>query len=468
MSVIVYDLVLLVAFVSLVSIFLYKNKKNLNKEGLLILYRTNWGIKLINKVGKENPRLMKFLSYVVIVTGYILMGVGLYFVWKIVWLYVTRLDVVSAIKVPPIMPLVPYLPKMFKLNWLPDFYFIYWIVILAIVAITHEFAHGIFAAYHKIDVKKTGFGFFPFFFPVFLAAFVELDEKKMQKEGVFKQLSILGAGTFANVLTAIVAFVLMVGFFVVAFTPSGVVFDSYAYEVIPTESISGIIDSNGNYFESFDENIESERILFSAGGREFVATSSMIHGRLDVDGKEVMIAYHNAPALKSNLSGAIAEINGEKISSLDSLNNELSKCEIGELVRVKTILDEERVYEIVLEENPNKEGSAWLGVGFINEGDGLLQKINSYKKKNVYYTARFGELSGFIYNLLWWTLLISISVAIVNMIPAGIFDGGRFFYLSIFALTKNKKFAEKCFSFVTYLFLFLIFLIMFFWAKSFF
>ena len=39
-----------------------------------------------------------------------------------------------------------------------------------------------FAVYNKIKVKTTGFGFFPFFLPVFLAAFVELDEKKMAKK----------------------------------------------------------------------------------------------------------------------------------------------------------------------------------------------------------------------------------------------------------------------------------------------
>lgn len=213
MSFIVYDLILLGIFVSLTSIFLYKNKKNLQREGLLILYRTNWGIKLIEKVGKENPKTMKFLSYVVIIMGYLLMGFGIYFVGKIVWMYITRMDIVSAVKVPPIMPLIPYLPQMFKLNWLPDFYFIYWIIILAIIAITHEFAHGIFAAYHGVKIKKTGFGFFPYFLPVFLAAFVELDEEKMKKEKIFKQLSVLAAGTFANVLTALIAFVVMVVFF---------------------------------------------------------------------------------------------------------------------------------------------------------------------------------------------------------------------------------------------------------------
>lgn len=467
MSFIVYDLILLGIFVSLTSIFLYKNKKNLQREGLLILYRTSWGIKLIKKVGNENPKTMKFLSYLVILIGYILMGFGIYFVGKIVWIYFTRLDVISAVKVPPIMPLVPYLPQMFKLSWLPNFYFVYWILILAIIAITHEFAHGIFAAYHKIEIKKTGFGFFPYFLPVFLAAFVELDEEKMQKESIFKQLSILAAGTFANVLTAVFAFILMAIFFLLAFSPTGVVFDSYAYTAVPISSISNF-SSQGVLIENFDSNLNFSSISFSIEGREFYSTSEMISNPGIIDEKKYILAYYNSPALKSNLSGAITYVNDQKINSMEKLDEELSKYSVGEKVLIKTLLDEEKSYEIILEESPTIEGKAWIGVGFSMPQAGIAQKINSYKKTNVYYSPKFGELSNFIYNLLWWVLLISISVAIVNMIPAGIFDGGRFFYLTILFFTKNQNWAKKSFAFMTYLFLFLIFVVMFLWLKSFF
>lgn len=467
MSFIIYDLILLGIFVSLTSIFLYKNKKNLQREGLLILYRTSWGIKFIKKVGNENPKTMKFLSYLVILMGYILMGVGVYFVGKIVWIYFTRLDVVSAVKVPPIMPLVPYLPQMFKLSWLPNFYFVYWIFILAIIAITHEFAHGIFAAYHKINIKKTGFGFFPYFLPVFLAAFVELDEERMQKESIFKQLSILGAGTFANIITAILAFILMAAFFLLAFSPAGVVFDSYAYTAVPTSAIANF-SSQGVLIENFDSNLNLSSISFSLEGKEFISTNEMLSNPGFLEEEEYIAAYYNSPALKSNLTGVIISINSEKINSIEKLEEELSKYSVGEKVLINTLLDEERSYEIILEENPNIKGKAWIGVGFSMQEGSIAQKINSYKKANVYYTPKFGELSNFIYNLLWWILLISISVAIVNMIPAGIFDGGRFFYLTVLFFTKNQKWAKKSFAFMTYFFLFLIFVVMFLWLKSFF
>ncbi|GAJ11012.1 unnamed protein product, partial [marine sediment metagenome] len=146
MSLMVYDLALLALFILFVAIFLYRKRKNLKKEGLLFLYRTSWGIKLINKVGKKYKKTLNFLSYISIGTGYLLMIGILYLVGKIIYLYVAYPQIVRAIKVPPIMPLLPYIDKIVPNLGLPPFYFTYWIIIIAIIAITHEFAHGIFAA----------------------------------------------------------------------------------------------------------------------------------------------------------------------------------------------------------------------------------------------------------------------------------------------------------------------------------
>ena len=230
MNFIVYDIAFLVSFVIFISVFLYRKKKNLEKEGLLLLYRTSWGIKLINHVGNKYKKLLKVLSYVSIGLGYCLMAGIFYLFYTIVKIYASRPDIVAQIKVPPIMPLIPYIDKI--VPGLPSFYFIYWIIIIAIIAVVHEFAHGIFAISNNVKIKKTGFGFFPFFLPIFLAAFVELDEKVMAKKSKFKQMAVLSAGTFANVLTAIFFFGVMWLFFSLAFAPSGIVFDNYMYSVV--------------------------------------------------------------------------------------------------------------------------------------------------------------------------------------------------------------------------------------------
>ena len=49
------------------------------------------------------------------------------------------------------------------------------------------------------------------------------------------------------------------------------------------------------------------------------------------------------------------------------------------------------------------------------------------------------------------------------MLPVGIFDGGRFFYITVLAITKKEEVAKKAFKFMTYFFLFLLVVVMLFW-----
>ena len=163
MTFLAYDISFLVLFALFVFIFLYSKKRNLKRDGLLILYRTAWGIRLINSVGKNYKKTLRILEYVSITMGYVLMVSIFYLLGRIVYIYAAYPSLVKQIKIPPITPLIPYLPQIFKLDFLPPFYFTYWIIIIAIIAIPHEFSHGIFAIYNKVKIKSTGFGFFPFF-----------------------------------------------------------------------------------------------------------------------------------------------------------------------------------------------------------------------------------------------------------------------------------------------------------------
>ena len=473
MSFMTCDLILLVLFATFIAIFLYKRRKKLEREGLLFLYKTAWGIKLINKVGKKYKKTLTVLSHVSIWLGYILMATAFYLVGKIVWLYAFYPQIVRAVKVPPIMPLIPYLPKMFSIPGLPPFYFIYWIIILAIVAIFHEFSHGIFATHNNVKIKSTGFGFFPFFFPVFLAAFVEQDDKQMTKKSNFAQRAILSAGTFANMLTALFFFIIMFIFFSLAFTPAGVSFDNYAYSVVPLSAISQINNipiMNANYGKILS-SLENEGLNeIETKNGSYLLTKDFLERQ--GESEKYIYLFEDAPAIKQKLTGAISEINGEEIVSLEDLSEELKKYSPGEKIQIKTKTDGKiSDYDIVLEENPEKEGTPWIGVGFSTIQDNARNKIISlisFKKPNIYYEPKFDGVSVFIYNLLWWLILICISVAIINMLPVGMFDGGRFFYLTILALTKSEKKAKKSFAFLTYFFLFLLVLVLILWAISFF
>ncbi len=468
------DIVLLVAFIVLTSIFLFRKRKNLKKEGLLFLYKTSVGLKILERLGAKHKKLLNFLSYVSIVLGFFLMGLMLYFFGKIVWIYVFHSEITQLIKVPPVMPLLPYLPQLFKINFLPPFYFIYWIAIIAIVAISHEFAHGIFAINKNVKVKSTGFGFFPFFLPAFLAFFVELDEKEMEKKKVLPQMAVLSAGTFANVIVAILFFIILMGFFAVAFNPSGVVFDTYSYSVVGIAAISSVNNitlENASYEKILSLANQTEISRIKTNDTEYVITKSFLEEQKN--NKGYLLLYDNAPAINSNLSNIIVKINGVEIDSKEKLGEEIAKYLPGKEIVVTTLEgDAFKDYEVTLGKNPEDKSKPYLGIGFIDRGSSdlsakLINLFSSFRDSTIYYKPVFAG-ADIIYNFLWWLVVISFSVALANMLPVGIFDGGRFFYLAVLGLTKNKEIAKKSFSIITYIFLILVAVIMVFWGIGFF
>jgi membrane-associated protease RseP (regulator of RpoE activity) len=79
------------------------------------------------------------------------------------------------------------------------------ILALAVLLFFHELSHGVLARVEKIRVKNSGlvlFGFLP------IGAFVEPDEKQLQKSNPEKQKNVLVAGSSANFLLSILFFII--------------------------------------------------------------------------------------------------------------------------------------------------------------------------------------------------------------------------------------------------------------------
>ena len=225
-----------------------------------------------------------------------------YLTYTIIKIYLFNQDIVRAIKVPPIMPLIPYIDKL--VPGLPSFYFFYWIVIIIIIAIPHEFAHGIIAAYNKVKIKTTGFGFFPSFLPVFLAAFVELDEKKMNKKSKFAQMATLSAGTFANIVVAVVLLGILWLVFPLIFSTSGVIFDSYQLALLNTSSIQSINGQNISYlnYTLLLENAKENGLTkITTAENTYVLTKELLlkQGYAEAMDQGYTVVYENSPAIIS-------------------------------------------------------------------------------------------------------------------------------------------------------------------------
>ncbi len=83
------------------------------------------------------------------------------------------------------------------------------ILALAVLLVVHESAHGILARVEKIPLKSAGivlFGIIP------IGAFIDPDEKKLQKAEQEKQNRVLVAGSTANLVTAVIFLVFLLFF----------------------------------------------------------------------------------------------------------------------------------------------------------------------------------------------------------------------------------------------------------------
>ncbi len=453
MSFVTYDLIFLVLFTLFVVLFLYKRRKNLRRDGLLYLYRTKVGIKFIDWATSHYKKLLKPTQYLVLASGYILMISAIWFIVRVAYIYIASPNLAQVLKVPVIMPLIPYLPELFKIDYLPPFYFTYWIIIIAVVAIVHEFAHGIFARLNKIKILSTGFGFLG----PFLAAFVEQDDKQMQKSPKFAQLSVLAAGTFANAIVTILFGAILWLFFICAFAPSGVNFNMYSVEQINLSSISYISPN-------FIENTTLIKII--SENKSYIADILVLNDSF-ASGKSSVIVFDDAPAINAGLAGAIFEINGQKITNYQQLNASLSSFNPGDNVIIRTITSDKQIHEYNIN-LASRGGKPFLGIGLsYSKPKGLFSFFYTFISKIrdpfIYYESKIGDLGTFILDMLWWLVVINISVALVNMLPLGIFDGGRFFYLTIWGVTRKEKVAKWAFKFSTWFFLALIALMLVKW-----
>lgn len=181
-----------------IAVMIYINRKKWQVESKFILiYRTKWGIKLIDKVADKNKEFIKVL-------GYSAIGVGFVGMITIVGFFIKGLyDLIFVPGAPPTMSLV--IPGV-QIPGSPIFVpFWYGIIALFIVIVFHEFGHGIVARAHGIPVKNTGL----VFFGPLPGAFVEPDEKKILKSPSPVQVSMFASGPFFNaILAAIVALLL--------------------------------------------------------------------------------------------------------------------------------------------------------------------------------------------------------------------------------------------------------------------
>ncbi|MFH1181659.1 MAG: site-2 protease family protein [Candidatus Woesearchaeota archaeon] len=207
-----------ILFYAAVFLFVYINRSKFERQlKVIFIYRTKWGLPLMDSLAAKHGELIKILGYIGIGVGFVGMAVITFFLFKGAY------DIFFVPNAPPtVSPVIPGVRVPGGL-YIP---FVQGIISIFIVAVVHEFFHGVVARSHNIPIKSSG----PALIGPFFAAFVEPDEKRLEHQSDVAQYSVFAAGPFANVLLAVfVALILALVFSPVIgaiYHPEGISFDS--------------------------------------------------------------------------------------------------------------------------------------------------------------------------------------------------------------------------------------------------
>lgn len=251
-----------------IALYALSRVARLDKHGLEVkpfyfMYKSKALNRTLDNWAKKRRKLWLVLSNISIAFGVGLMVFSIYFLLNNLLKFIYPIGVAA-----PIFPVVPVITIRFY--WLP-----YFLVAVVVVMLTHELAHGVIARLEEIPVLSTGV----LAAVVLFGAFVEPDEKEFEKASVLSRLRMLAAGSSTNLVTALLAFLLLSGLFS---PPAGVLI----HEVVP----GGPMDQAG--FQNWDVilAINNQTLLTQVDFSEYMKevkpdetlTLTVLHGNQNV------------------------------------------------------------------------------------------------------------------------------------------------------------------------------------------
>jgi membrane-associated protease RseP (regulator of RpoE activity) len=432
-------------FIILLTFLIYIKRKNLDTKHFLndffnfSMYKTKWGLKLMDSWAKKHRRFFVILGYVGIVVGFLgmlLMGFELF--RNIFDLFTNPDAAVNAGLVAPI--------KAKGVFFVP---FFYWIISIFVLATVHEFAHGLIARAHNIKVKSSGLAFvgsslkgigiiaivisiivklrsvnFDFalaftnydfalfsadfwliggvllylfskyksmFVPIIPAAFVEPDEKMLVKRPHRQQISVFAAGPFANIITAIFCVLILLSL---------------------TPIANSMNESNG---VAITDYVKKEGVLYPAEANS-ITIGEIIKG-----------------------------IDGVQILTIDDLSQTLKTKSPNQVINLIT---NNNTYILELGVNPEDETLPYIGAYLAEE------KILKESVTEKYGTA-IPSVFEWIYGLIFMIYFLNLGIGLFNLVPIGPLDGGRMVQLPL-QKWLGKETGNKIWGYISLVFLLIL------------
>ncbi len=366
-----YQFMGFLVFVFFLSVFLYYERKKIVMQKFLFpllyfaMYKSRVGLNFMDIVAKKFSRPLKYLAYVGIVAGFL----GMIFI-----AYTLIINVYNLLTVPSAAAGVGLvLPFKVKGSFYVPFF--YWIISIFIIAVVHEFSHGVIARVFGIKIKSSGFAFLGILLPILPAAFVEPDEKQINKASKKAQLSIYAAGPFSNILLAAI----VLGIFFAAISPlSNAIYNPDGVLV------SDLMGSNDS---------------FPAGAA-------------GIEKGELILSVDNTPTL-----------------SVDNFTSVMDSKRSGDTILITTNVSQ---YNVTLAESPNNSSKGYLGV-YIGQSFDVKE---DFAEK---YGTWFLPIISWFIGLFYWLFLLNLGIGLFNLVPLGPIDGGRMLLTTLKHYISEKK-----------------------------
>ncbi|MCS7094044.1 MAG: site-2 protease family protein [Candidatus Aenigmarchaeota archaeon] len=258
----ILDAIALILLASIVVVDIYKNRKNVKFFKVLVLRYSNKFVKKIEDFSEKYKIITKGFGLISFLISIPLILLICYFIFysvlKLQSTVALVLPSVSGFKYPGPIISVP---------------FFYWIISIFLIIFFHETMHALVAAREGLKIKSYGL-IYLLLIPI--GAFVDVDEKRLKKISLRSRIKIYAAGSFGNILLALIILLLI-------------------FLVNLTADLT--LEEKGVYFESTTPNTDAHRV---------------------------------------NLTGVITRIDNHTISNIMDLKKFLSNKEPGSIVTVYT------------------------------------------------------------------------------------------------------------------------------------
>ncbi len=360
-----------IVFLAILTIFVFLKRKSLDTKQIIphilyfSMYKTKWGLKLMDSAAKKYRRFMIYTGYLGILVGFFGMIAISYGLINNIYVLFTKPEATPGVGLE-----LPFKAK--GIFFVP---FFYWIIAIFVIAVVHEFSHGLIARANNLKVKSSGFAFLGIIIPIIPAAFVEPDEKELRKRPHKEQLSVFAAGPFSNIAVAFL-FVAIASF-------------------ILAPVVNALIEPNGVKVSDYVK-----------GDKKFPAELAGI-----------------------KIGETIQQVDDKPVAYVNNLSSILRSKKPDEIVTIKT---DKSSYEIKLAKNPENESLAYIGA-YLEQSTKIKDNVKAS------YGEFLPKALTWAYGLFVILFVLNFGIGLFNLVPIGPLDGGRMLQLVLHRIFDKKK-----------------------------